>query len=344
MAPLLVLAATGLEPACACDTPVYRYAITRWPAAPYDMIIFNDGNLADVVRQSLVGLEDEIGKAEPPANLQVTSVDVREPIPPEFASVSPAHRSERLPAAVLCYPQEGGGRRVVWSGPPDSVAFTGLLESPVRREIARRLIAGTPGVWVLVNGGRPDRDDPAARRLARMGLSVVRLSRTDPGERFFLSMLLKSEPDLMGISGEPIVFPMFGRGRVLYALVGRGITDENVATADAFIRGPCACEVKDQNPGIDMLMAADWDQAYGDSEAVGLTLPPEEEAATNAPETGAGEAPAAVSDTNAPSGPPAAARRSTPLLPVALSVLGIAAVVAIAIGFAARRRGGDREA
>lgn len=328
---------------CACDTPVYRYAITRWPAASYDVVVFNDGNLADTVRQSLVGLEEDIGKTEPAANLQITSVDVREPIPPEFAGVSPSYRSERLPVAVLCYPQEGGGRRVIWHGPPDSVAFTGLLESPARREVARRLIAGTPGVWVMVNSGRPEQDDPAARRLARLGLSVVRVSRTDPGERFFLSMLLNSEPDLTAVSGEPIVFPTFGRGRVLYALVGRGITDENVATADAFMRGPCACEVKEQNPGIDMLMAADWDRAYEDGEAIGLTLPPESEADTNAAaETP--EPPPAAAATNARLAPAAPPRRSTPLLPVALAVLGVVAVVAILAGLAARRKGSGREA
>ena len=70
-------------------------------------------------------------------------------------------------------------------------------------------------------------------------------------------MLLSSESDLADRQA-PMVFPIFGRGRILYALIGSGITPANIREACIFLIGPCACEIKDDNPGIDLLITADW--------------------------------------------------------------------------------------
>ncbi|MHC4325947.1 MAG: hypothetical protein ACYSUX_16880, partial [Planctomycetota bacterium] len=43
------------------------------------------------------------------------------------------------------------------------------------------------------------------------------------------------------------------------ALVGEGINTDNLREAIAFITGPCGCEVKMLNPGVDLLMAENWD-------------------------------------------------------------------------------------
>ena len=63
---------------------------------------------------------------------------------------------------------------------------------------------------------------------------LLRVRRDDPAEALLVWMLLGSESDLAG-QNEPIAFPVFGRGRVLYALVGDGITADNVRTAGAFL-------------------------------------------------------------------------------------------------------------
>ena len=71
-------------------------------------------------------------------------------------------------------------------------------------------------------------------------------------------MLLASEEDLRGFQNEPMAFPIFGQGRVLYALVGKGIKVETVDRAAQFLIGSCSCQVKEQNPGVDLVMATDW--------------------------------------------------------------------------------------
>jgi len=58
---------------------------------------------------------------------------------------------------------------------------------------------------------------------------------------------------------QPIAFPIFGRGRVLCALVGDEIKKENVEEICYFLVGGCSCQVKEANPGWDLLLSADWD-------------------------------------------------------------------------------------
>ncbi len=90
-----------------------------------------------------------------------------------------------------------------------------------------------------------------------ISFSVLRLSRTDPKEKLFVQMLLNSESDLTTFE-EPMVFPVFGRGRVLYALVGAGIGKPTIQKGCYFLTGPCTCEIKDLNRGTDLLMDMDW--------------------------------------------------------------------------------------
>jgi hypothetical protein len=92
----------------------------------------------------------------------------------------------------------------------------------------------------------------------RLAFSILRLSREAPGENVFIDMLLATEPDLATL-GEPIVFPVFGRGRVLYALAGGGIRSETIDEAAQFLIGRCSCQVKEENPGADLLVSADWE-------------------------------------------------------------------------------------
>jgi hypothetical protein len=106
----------------------------------------------------------------------------------------------------------------------------------------------------------------------RIEFSVVRLDRNDAREAFLLGSLMKSEADLDAT--QPMAFPVFGRGRVLYALVGDGIMAETTDTACQFIAGPCSCQVKNQNPGFDLLINSDWDNVVAGS-VISAAIPDE---------------------------------------------------------------------
>jgi len=147
------------------------------------------------------------------------------------------------------------------------------------------LLDGRLGVWVLLQCGDTNRDRAAEKLLnselkklektltlpeavsteavshlpeLEISFSTVTVSRDDPREQVLVQMLSSTEPDLVDYADQPMAFPVFGRGRVLYALVGEGISSVNIQEASAFLAGPCACEIKDLTPGMDLLISADW--------------------------------------------------------------------------------------
>lgn len=192
---------------------------------------------------------------------------------------------EKLPALVLWYPWMKGRAAPFWSGEFTPATIKALMNSPKRKELARRLTDGQTTVWLFIESGNADKDKAALKLIneelesateqlkeiaaefpAEPGVpsfeytfSTLSVSRSDPNEQMLLTMLLRSEPDLDEYKSEPIVFPVFGRGRALFALVGEGINTDNLREAIGFITGPCGCEIKMMNPGVDLLMAENWD-------------------------------------------------------------------------------------
>ncbi len=151
----------------------------------------------------------------------------------------------------------------------DPGGIAAVIDSPCRRLIADRLLAGDAAVWVFLRSGRRDLDEAAAERVQRelkrsdadgappLPCSFIPVSRSDQAEKLLVETLLSTEPDLRG-RDEPMAFPVFGRGRVLYALVGAGVNAENVRHTLDFLVGGCSCTIKHGNPGVDLLLTADW--------------------------------------------------------------------------------------
>ena len=189
----------------------------------------------------------------------------------------------------------------------------------------------------------------------KLKFSLHRLARTDPAEQMFVEMLLSSEDDLRG-DKLPLAFPIFGRGRALYALMGKGINDETIDQAGKDLTGPCTCTIKEQNPGIDMLMPVNWEelvQKVPESEKplpplVGLTGFDEEEVSSDGStgDTKTSEktdspdpvtlvttaTPAAVGGTPAPAGPTKPHTDGQSDTPVRWVLLGVLILGVLGIG------------
>jgi hypothetical protein len=273
-------------PAHACSVPVFRWALERWEADPYEVVIFHRGPMAPADQ----AIADQL-TSDATANVVVRLVDLASPPDDQMQPLRERYTSLVLPWAMVRYPAISMIREDVWAGSLDDAALKTVPDSPKRREIAQRLIDGDAAVWVLLESGQQEKDDAAAKvlteQLGRMqemlklpeqpvelaytgwnspeppdlkiSFSLLTLSRSDAAERLFVPMLLHSESDLTTFK-EPMAFPVFGRGRALYALVGAGINEDNIAEACTFLVGACTCQVKQLNPGTDLLMAVDWDR------------------------------------------------------------------------------------
>ncbi|HSU69181.1 MAG TPA: hypothetical protein VLJ39_20015, partial [Tepidisphaeraceae bacterium] len=106
--------------------------------------------------------------------------------------------------------------------------------------------------------------------------SILRFSRKDPSEAITLAML---EPDPVDVS-KPVVYPIFGRGRVLIALPQDKLTTDNIDEVSQFLTSDCSCEVKDRRMGWDLMIACDWDEGLARAEQERLNAPASSVAAT----------------------------------------------------------------
>jgi hypothetical protein len=96
----------------------------------------------------------------------------------------------------------------------------------------------------------------------RIAFSTVRVARSNPAERMLVNLLLNWSTNLTAAK-ETMLFPIFGRGRVVPPAIGEEIRAEAIREMAQFLTGPCSCEVKEMNPGYDLLLAANWNSLAG---------------------------------------------------------------------------------
>jgi len=122
-------------------------------------------------------------------------------------------------------------------------------------------------------GNKPSSDGPGEEQPTRgleRKVALVKLARDDPAEQWLVKALMQIEPDLDEYVDEPMVFGVYGRGRAMPPFIGKGITENNLVDLLFFLSGACSCQIKEQNPGMDLPMARDWDAA---AEAIAATDP-----------------------------------------------------------------------
>jgi hypothetical protein len=277
----------------ACQVPVFRYAIERWHSDHYEILVLNQGPLSIDARKPFDVIKEAV---QPNNNATVRFLDLTLKKDPLLERIWKQNK-ETGPLLAILYPQAAHELpdRLLQTHPLEGWSKD-VLDSPIRRELAKRLLEGQSAVWIFLPIGNVERDESALLELQselekcreqlklptvedlasesakvqeevlkmKVEFSVLPVKRDDPNESFLVRSLLQSEADLAELK-EPMAFPVFGRGRVLYALIGNGINAEMVRGACKFIVGPCSCQVKAQNPGFDLLMNVDWEHSLGDS-------------------------------------------------------------------------------
>ncbi len=266
-------AASLLGPlAPACDIPVFRYALERWHADPFELALTEE-TLADPA------MKGPLEKLSETFDTNLAHGDAEE--------------GQTEPARLL-FPEDEG---IAWSGPLDPDTLARITDSPARGKITAALMGGTSVVWVYVESGEAEADDriveQVANRLEYLE-SVIELPEMDPNdpsntlgpgpelkikfavqriphdsaeEEFFIGMLRGPGADEVSEGG--FFVPVFGRGRALAAIPNAEIDDALVDDASLFMVGACSCEVKHLNPGWDLLFSFDWDAGL---EAAGEAL------------------------------------------------------------------------
>ncbi len=274
---MLLLSLFGLlawnSPALACNVPVFRFALERWQPDNYRLLLQPHGELNQAQRALLNAWETD--QERKPSNAKLQSID----------GLMSAGSLDQ-PQLALLYPPALNNNAVLWSASLSRSALQQMENSPQRRELVKRLVEGHSAVWLLVQSGNAEQDQAAeillSAELKRLEQELKLPVLTDApedqllggpplavkfsvlvippvkDEEVFRQMLLHCEPDIPGRT-EPLVYAVFGRGRSLLPMIGAGITADNIQEYAEFLVGACSCEIKEQNPGFDLLLAADWD-------------------------------------------------------------------------------------
>lgn len=255
----LVLACwvAGMASMQACSVPVFNYALTHWEADSHELAL-------------------------PAGSLDPAAFEAR---------IAAFHANLRLG------PEGSGELRLAdgrpWcTGPFDPAAITRLMDSPARRELARRLCQGDSVVWLLVRGSDPaadarvedrlrsrlaelarlielpvaDPDDPQTaeqERLAgpqlRIGFSLLTLDPRDPAEAGLVAQITALADGVTSTDG--VAVAVFGRGRALRPIPSTSLSNAMIDDTTTSLCAACSCLVKAANPGTDLLISWDWDGA-----------------------------------------------------------------------------------
>ena len=277
----------------ACSVPVFRYALEQWRPDSFEVIVFHKGPLSDAEKDLAEKVEPKNIDASYTANAWIRMVDLDASPEPALLELWEQQKSETLPWMLVRSPAKFGKPLNVVSQEFNDENVTSLLDSPLRKEITESILKGDSVVWILLKSGDKAKDAAAEeimqgelKRLQeelklpeideqdiqdgflsvnpdelKLRFSMISVAKDDPQEQALVQMLLTVEPDLRDpeFASEPMALPVFGRGRVLYALIGKGINAETIEDAGRFLTGACQCTVKAQNPGVDLLTNVNWD-------------------------------------------------------------------------------------
>lgn len=269
--------------ACACTIPVFRFALDRWEADKFHLVL-PQGVAKDSAIQDLLRPLRANGKA----NLDI-------------ATTTDAAQQD----TVLRYSRQSD--KQVWSGKLDAASLAAVLDSPARQKLVQQLLAGDSIIWVIADSGSPldtvevdriekrlkfleqvaslpiqDPNDPDSQLgpgpPLKLKFTTLRLRRDDPAELLLLRMLAGPQGDLDPATTS-FAGAVFGRGRVLGAWPLSILDDASLEDACMFLVGRCGCRLKNESPGWDILLNLDWEKALA-AAAAGEAKPAKAETST----------------------------------------------------------------
>ncbi len=291
----------------ACNIPVFRYALERWTPDVCEIILFTQAPLSADQETFVRKLERQSSLVGGPANSRVLRAELQA-LTPELEAVwqSVQQTPNRKPPWLVIRSRYGKDRITNhWSAPLQESLAVPILDSPIRRELAQRLQKGDAIVWLVLKpaaatDGKDSIATTAALNLLQeqcetlpgklelpegIGLqgselysevplllqfSVLELSAADPQEQYLIRQLTGFQQANFD-AGEALVVPVFGRGRALEVIPASRLDADLIEDLSRFLCSACSCQVKEQNPGFDLLITTPWNtQLFGED----APLPP----------------------------------------------------------------------
>ena len=278
-------------PVTASMLPVFRYALENWHPDTYELLIVYSNSLTDEETAVVEWLRKNSLEQLPFSNYTVRPFDLMSNDASDISELARTLDLDTAPFFVLRTSADSAGHKIICQGPLTFETAKTLIDSPARKEITERILSGDSAVWVLVESGKIMSDMDAGRTLdygltqinrlyspqesltaggynvssnMPISFSSIKISRDDPFEFYFINMLLESSSASIDTEN-PFVACVFGRGRMLEIYQGDALDMAAISNACAYLVGACSDETKQDNPGNDLLMLADWDSGITSS-------------------------------------------------------------------------------
>lgn len=312
---LLGTCLVSLSIAHACKIPVFRYALERWPADNYSMVAIVNGEPSESVQAALRELE-AIDRRRVNVNVEVIDL-AKLTEAELWSVEGLANTDDAPMLQVFYPENDAKQRQICWTGDLTTCNIRRWQSSPVREQIVAELGSGASAVWVVIEGPDPSENNQFHSRLnqalakAESQLSIpagvikrqdaARVLQEDPSAsmddvlrcdiplqvKFATVVLRNDDPNELalqamadGIAGDarpPFAIPIFGRGRMIEPLSQSKFSEASVVSVCSYLFEECSCSVKSLNPGIDVMIAANWQQLLGDhvviAESIAITDP-----------------------------------------------------------------------
>ena len=147
----------------ACNIPVFRYALERWPPDYYRCYIFHNAELDADAKAMATELDATYTVQSTPCNIICTFVDLNKKYPNSIMKVYNEHvKDKTLPVMVVSSPANYSERqKTFWVKPFNKKALMQVVDSPARVAIYEKIMHGESAVWVLFTSGDEKRDNAA---------------------------------------------------------------------------------------------------------------------------------------------------------------------------------------
>jgi hypothetical protein len=323
MAAALGIFVLGVPRTFACDDLTVRDAAFQEPRDNHRLCLmaaYDDSLAADIH----IGLEDWLAAQRGKLNIELVSVDLNDPQIdwPEYGIPSAPPSS---PVVVLAGHHAADRRTFfvdVWEPGPDSSDLKRIAASPAREAIREGVLRHTA---VLLHVPASADSTSATDRILQettklwaqknpLGISVVRVDRSNPQERLLLSFI-GAKP-----GGPDWVAVVFGPGKFMAPLVGEDITEAALSQQIASLTAACTCMQTPSRLGVDLPMI--WDDSFN---AALVALAP----AIAGEQEESDVVPVGVSDLFGPRGKAAGSTWSASVLVPTLLAVGVLLIVSI---------------